>query len=851
MLFVAVVSLARVGRAAPGADPESGVAETLAVARAARISDLKYDLSFDLPSDASAPIAARERVTFALADAGSDLVLDFDPDRAAPIQARANGRESRVRGVNGHIVVPAEDIVAGRNELEVTFTAGNASLNRNPDFLYTLFVPARAHLAFPCFDQPSLKARYALTLTIPAAWQVVANGAEMGRDPQGERVTVRFAETKPLPTYLFAFAAGKFSVEIGERNGRTFRMFHRETDAAKVSRNRDALFDLHAKALAWLEDYTGIKYPWGKFDFILIPSFQFGGMEHAGAILYNASGLMLEESATVNQQMNRASTISHETTHMWFGDLVTMRWFNDVWTKEVFANFMAAKMVNPSFPQFNHELRFLLAHYPAAYDVDRTAGANAIRQPLGNLDEAGTLYGAIIYEKAPIVMRNLETLVGADRFRDGLREYLQRYQFGNATWPDLIAILAKRSNENLNAWSHAWVEEPGRPTIATDLSIASGRIASLAFTQHDPRNRGLVWNQRMTVTLGYAAGDRTVPVHLSGARADVPDATGLDAPLYVLPNGGGIAYGQIELDAASRAWLVANLPQVKDPLTRGSAWVTLWDELLRGRVDPAAFVELAMAALPREGDELNTQQVLAYARGAYWHFLDTEARRATAPRLEALLREQMVAAKSTSLKSTYFRAYRDTVLTANGVAWLERVWRNQETIPGLTFAEVDYIDMALQLAVREIADWRGVLDTQLQQTTNPDRKARFAFVMPALDADPSVRSRWFESLRDVKNRAHEPWVLESLTYLHHPLRAVASERFIGPSLELLRDIQRTGDIFFPKRWMDATLSGHASTAAAQQVRAFLDALPASYPPRLRMTIESSADELFRASTMRR
>ncbi len=136
---------------------------------------------------------------------------------------------------------------------------------------------------------------------------------------------------------------------------------------------------------------------------------------------------MLDESATQNQLLERASVIAHETAHMWFGDLVTMRWFNDVWMKEVFANFMAAKIVNPSFPQVNHELRFLLAHYPAAYQVDRTAGTNAIRQELDNLDEAGQMYGPIIYQKAPIVMRQLELIVGARRFRDGLREYLKRH----------------------------------------------------------------------------------------------------------------------------------------------------------------------------------------------------------------------------------------------------------------------------------------------------------------------------------------------------------------------------------------------------------------------------------------
>src|SRR5207253_1527361 len=211
---------------------------------------------------------------------------------------------------------------------------------------------------------------------------------------------------------------------------------------------------------------------------------------------------MLEESATVNQQMNRASTIAHETTHMWFGDLVTMRWFNDVWTKEVFANFMAAKIVNPSFPGINHDLRFLLAHYPAAYDVDRTAGTNAIRQPLANLSEAGTLYGAIIYQKAPIVMRQLETLVGSDTFRDGLREYLKKYAYGNAAWPDLIALLDSRTPEDLKEWSHAWVEERGRPIVTTELSLSNGTIERLVLTQRDPYPaRGLQWNQRIAVAV--------------------------------------------------------------------------------------------------------------------------------------------------------------------------------------------------------------------------------------------------------------------------------------------------------------------------------------------------------------
>ena len=419
---------------------------------------------------------------------------------------------------------------AGTNRIEIEFVAGDEALNRNDDFLYTLFVPSRARLAFPCFDQPDLKARYRLRLTVPEGWQAVANGAsratDSGRPGETGASEMEFEQTPPLPTYLFAFAAGKFSIETATRDGRVLRMFHRETDAAKVARNRDALFDLHARALAWLESYTSIPYPWGKFDFVLIPSFQFGGMEHAGAILYNASGLMLDESATQNQLLERASVIAHETAHMWFGDLVTMRWFDDVWMKEVFANFMAAKIVNPSFPELNHELRFLFAHHPGAYQVERTSGTNPIRQSLSNLDDAGQLYGAIIYQKAPVVMRQLELIVGENAFRDGLREYLKRYAYGNATWSDLIRILDARTKRDLVQWSRAWVEERGRPTLTASIRVDErGRVEGLDLTMADPLDRGLVWPERLHLVLGYADVARPVPVDVTSGRTAVRGST--------------------------------------------------------------------------------------------------------------------------------------------------------------------------------------------------------------------------------------------------------------------------------------------------------------------------------------
>ena len=540
---------------------EEGVSWALAELRAQTLSDIRYSYRLRVPRALETPLEGTLVADFHWSDARANkLVLDFK-DLVERVRAvRANGVSVDWEARQDHVVVPAGALIsAERNRLEVDFEAGDEAVNRNDDFLYTLFVPDRAHFSLPLFDQPNLKARFALTLDVPDGWVAVANGAEeVALDTASGAsggTTYRFAETEPIPTYLFAFAVGDFQIDVGERAGRTLRMFHRETDAEKVARNRETIFDLHAVALEWLEDYTQIAYPFGKFDFVLIPPFQYGGMEHPGSIFYRQSGLMLDESATEAQYLGRASLIAHETTHMWFGDLVTMPWFDDVWTKEVFANFMAAKIVHPSFPEVNHDLRFFLAHHDTAYSVDRTVGANPIRQPLENLKEAGSLYGPIIYQKAPIVMRQLELLVRETPLRDGLREYLETFRYGNAAWPDLIVILDGRSEVDLAAWSRVWVEEPGRPLVTTQvLDDGTGRMQRLVVSQEDPYGRGRIWPQQLELLVAYDDADSAVrvPVRLAGSTAFVDDLTGRPRPSFVLPNATGVEYGRFRLDSRKR-----------------------------------------------------------------------------------------------------------------------------------------------------------------------------------------------------------------------------------------------------------------------------------------------------------
>jgi aminopeptidase N len=317
----------------------------------------------------------------------------------------------------------------------------------------------------------------------------------------------------------------------------------------------------------------------------------------------------------------------------------------------------------------------------------------------------------------------------------------------------------------------------------------------------------------------------------------------------VLPVGGGLGYGLFTLDDVTIDRLVKGLHDIRDPLTRGAALVALWESMLEGRVPARTMLDTLLAALPREADELSVQQLLEYTRTAFWRYTGADERLEITGKLEPLLRAGLDRSTSTSAKAAWFSALRSTALTPATVEWLERVWRHVEKVPGLPLAEADESDLALDLAVRDVPAAEEILQTQLTRFKNPDRRARFAFVMPALSRDTAVRERFFKTLEDVNNRRREAWVLEAARYLHHPLRGSASKRLVVPALSLVREIQQTGDIFFPKRWADATLSGYQSVQTAAEVRAFIDRLPADYPPRLRWVLLSSADPLFRAAKL--
>ena len=827
--------------------PDKGVSFALNEHRKKTIDSIHYALELDIPESKKDLINGKELISFLLKNTSEPLTLDFSADSSHLLSVKVQGKIVSFSFENEHIVIDAADLIKGKNEVEIEFIAGDMSLNRSEEYLYTLFVPDRASTCFPLFDQPNLKATYSLTLKTPASWEAVANGLLKEKKSEGSKSVYQFEKTKPISSYLFAFSAGKFSKTVRTIKGREMTMYYRETDTAKVNRNADEVFRLHGQSLAWLEDYTDIKYPFGKFDFVLIPSFQYGGMEHPGAIFYNESGLFLDENASVNKKMARASVIAHESAHMWFGDLVTMDWFNDVWLKEVFANFMAAKIVHPSFPEINHDLRFLLAHYPAAYEVDRSAGTNPILQELGNLKNAGTLYGAIIYQKAPIVMRQLERKIGEKLMKESLQEYLKKYSFGNARWDDLIGIIDKKSPLNIAEWSNVWVKTSGMPEYELISENKSSSVKQLTDSIS-----GRIWQQ--SVNSKWKVGDvyRESSLNLVNDKSLVIG----DAKSMVFPNSTGIGYGYFKMDSVSRNYFVKNYnaesdPGMTDPVFRGAMLVNIWEGFLRGDGQaPQTMVGNILGMLPKEENPLLVDYLLGNLQTLWWSFLPDANRQAMQVQMETQLWGLLNATKDKGIKTSYFKAFKNVAMSDDGLQKLESLWNGKLNVKDLVLSEDDKISLACEIALKAPNHPQQVLETQLNNTKNPDRKQKLAFVIPALSKIESERDAFFESLKKAENREKEAWVLEGLSYLHHPLRQQSAVKYLRPSLDMLQEIQLTGDIFFPTRWMHTTFAGHSGIEAKKIADAFLASNP-DYPFYLKNKVLQATDMLDRAVKLKR
>ncbi|EQB92740.1 aminopeptidase [Elizabethkingia anophelis] len=830
----------------PSPKVESGVSYELAQFRKSTLSNIKYELDLDIPESKTDRISGTENLTFNYKKQSEvPLQIDFKENAASLLSVSVNGQAIKSVLENEHILIDQKYLKSEHNQITFKFLAGNSALNKRDGYLYTLFVPDRARTMFPCFDQPNLKANYSLTLTIPEKWNAMANGVLKETTVKQGRKKMIFAQSDLLPTYLFSFAAGDFKYFKEKIGMQDAAMLYRETDTIKIKNSMDSIYNLYRNSLAYYEKWTGIPHPFQKHGLVVVPDFQFGGMEHPGAILFQNSTLFLDKNATQSQLNNRSNLLAHEVAHLWFGDMVTMDWFNDVWTKEVFANFMADKSTGASSDKSVYDLKFLTTHFPAAYSVDRTIGANPIRQVLDNLQNAGMMYGPIIYNKAPIMMRQLELLIGEENFRKGISEYLRKYAYSNATWPDLITILDNQTSEDLQSWNKVWVNEPGRPIIDYTIKYKGNKIENFKISQHSEYgDTQKLWPQEFQISLFYPDKIEKVDVRFSEKQQDIPELKGRQKPLFVLQNSSGIGYGVFNVDND----LISGFSLIKDPVSRASAYISLYENMLGGSgITPQELLHFFAGQLQKESTELNLRLITGYISGIYWGFLTESIRNKESESLENIVWNALQKQAAVNNKKNLFDCYQGIFQSKKAYDNLYTIWKTQTAPQSITLNDEDFTSLALALSLRNNNN-NDLLQEQLTRIKNPDRINRFKIIMKAASSDKKIRDEFFNSLAERQNRSNESAVGSALGYLHHPLRQHTSINYLPQTLELLKEIQKTGDIFFPDNWLRSTFSSYQNPKALTVVNQFIQQNP-DYNSILKNKILQATENLRRAQKL--
>ena len=833
------------------AAPPEGIPRDLARQRAASIADVRYNISFVLAPRA-ASTSGHEELRFTLKSA-EPVLLDYRDGAAKSLTV--NGTPVAVNAVNGHIELPADRLQTGENVVILDFVSAIAPagkpLTRYEDrddaseYIYTLFVPMDASMAFPCFDQPDLKGRFHLDITAPTSWTIISNTEAEGAATAGigQRRTL-FAETKPISTYLFAFAAGPFrKIEKPGQPG----LYVRQSKLERAQSEAPEVQEIAQQGITYLSDYFAQPFPFPKYDMVLIPGLAYGGMEHAGATFLREESVLFRTAPTHTDMLNRDLLVLHELTHQWFGDLTTMRWFDDLWLKEGFAEYMAFQTLATLKPNENIWKRFYEVLKPSAYAIDVTKGTTPIYQEIPNLKDAKSAYGAIVYDKAPSLLKQLSFVLQPTPFRDGLRLYLKEHLYANAEWSDLVRAFERVSGRKLDSWADMWIRHRGMPQVDVSWTCSGDRLSSFALSQHDVLGEGGVWPIATQILLSYSnAPPLRLRAELNSPLSDVREAIGKPCPKYIFANDEDNAYGRFLLDPRSRDVVMKKLGDVPDIFQRTLLWGSLWESVRVADLAPRDYVELSARLLPAQTNESLTQSVLTRTTLALHYYVPPTTRERFVFSFESMANDSMLHSQEQGLRIIWFRGLRALAETPNGRATLKALLAGKMAVPGVELRQLDRWNMVTALIALNDSEADVVFKSEQERDHTGDG-LKYAYVAQAARPEKSGKEQYFKDYLHNPSRP-EDWVEQSLGPFNYWNQSDLTEPFLKPALEALPQIKRERKIFFLLGWLNAFIGDQQSPAAQEEVHKFLQT--SELDKDVRLKILQVVDELDRTVRIR-
>ncbi|WP_313565715.1 aminopeptidase N [Mobilicoccus sp.] len=749
-----------------------------------------------------------------LASRSGQVTLDFIGE-VTGVEVDGERREVDADGARVRVEVPA-----GRS---CTLTVrGNASYSRSGEgmhrfvdpadqrvYLYTQYEPSDSRRVFPCFEQPDLKAEFTFAVTGPDDWEIRSNGAEVSRDATGDNAagmacsTRTFATTPPQSTYLTCVIAGPYR-RWDDSWSRTIDGAALEIPLALLCRESlasafdpETLFALTKEGLEHFHDRFAHPYPWGKYDQIFVPEYNLGAMENPGLVTFADESYVYESAATRSQLEGRSNTLMHEMSHMWFGDLVTPVWWDELWLKESFADYMGTA-ANALATEYTDAWTPFCARRKAwAYEQDQLPTTHPIVADIPDIEAARQNFDGITYAKGASVLKQLVAYVGTEEFYAGARRYFREHAFSSTTLPDLLAPLEEASGRDLGPWVEQWLHTTGVSELTPRVTLAEdGTIAELAIDQAGSGENGDVWrDHRLVVGLYERAEDDTLhrtsrlELDVSGEVTVVAEATGLPAPALVVVNDDDLTYAKVRLDPQSHATLRETFA-VESSLTRACLWSSLWQSCRDALLPAAEYVDLVCRHAPGEGHVALLAGALANAVVAARDYAPPAVRAELERRLLDFCADRMRAAEPGSgVQLVFARVFADVALSCDARAEeIRAILDGEEQIEGLPLDSMMRWSLWRALAATGHATIDDLDAERARDTSSPARIRHLTAVASRPDA--ATKAADFAEVVDDSALSNEEVSARTVGF-STPGHGTLTQRYLEPYLEALLPVWRS------------------------------------------------------------
>jgi aminopeptidase N len=645
------------------------------------------------------------------------------------------------------------DGLAGRNELRVAaecaYSRTGEGLHRFTDpaddavYMYSDLETFDAHRIYACFDQPDLKASFQLEVTAREGWEVISNMAPSAAPAQAPGGAVRwsFPPTPVLSTYITAVAAGPYHVVREEHDGIPLGIFCRQSLASYL--DPDEIFEVTRQGFDFFHDTFGVRYPFGKYDQLFVPEFKAGAMENAGCVTF-VEAYIFRSRVTDTLREYRAETILHEMAHMWFGDLVTMRWWDDLWLNESFATW-ASNVAQAEATRWHRSwTTFAEVWKTWAYRQDQLPSTHPIAADIPDIEAVEVNFDGITYAKGASVLKQLVAHVGRENFIAGLRQYFDQHAWRNATLGDLLAPLEQTSGRDLSDWSKKWLETAGVNTLRPEYRVdGEGRITQFAVLQEAPASHPVLRPHRIAIGLydrdnaGLTRRHR-VEIDVDGDRTEVPELVGWGHPDLVLVNDDDLTYAKIRLDEHSLRTLITAIGEFTESLPSALCWAAAWDMCRDGEMAARDYVRLVLSGVETIETIPVLQTLLRQAATAARRFADPAWRGAGLAEMADTLRALLQRAEPGSDRQlAYAQAFCGVAISPGDVALLAGLLDGSATIEGLAVDTELRWQLLLRLVSRGAAG-AAEIDAELAGDAT-DAGARHAAACRAAIPDPGAK----------------------------------------------------------------------------------------------------------------